>query len=100
MERKTHLPALLGEPIQERQERCRQLLDILLLAEAFLDLAILAGDSSRDAARLLLDAPGPLPVLLVGPGYGDEILAVAGAAGAVTLENLTNDSKGSCCSLG
>src|SRR6266849_4863742 len=94
MVRKAHLPILRDEPIKERQERCRHLLDLLLLAETLLDLAVLAGDSSRDTARLLLDAPGPFPVLLKASGHGDEILAATSAAGAVILENLDKRLQG------
>src|SRR5258707_247922 len=94
MVRKAHLPTLLGEPIKEHQERCRHFLDLLLLAGALLDLAVLARDPSRDTARLLLDAPGPFLVLLKASGHSNKILAATSAAGAVILENLDKRLQG------
>src|SRR5260370_6132371 len=88
MVRKAHLPTLLGEPIKEHQERCRHFLDLLLLAGALLDLAVLARDPSRDTARLLLDASGPFLVLLKASGHSNKILAATSDAGVGILGNL------------
>src|SRR6266581_6040273 len=94
MVRKAHLPVLCDEPIKEHEKGREDFLDLLLLAETLLDLAVVADDSSGDTARLLLDAPGPFPVLLKASGHGDEILATTGAAGVVILENLDKRLQG------
>src|ERR1700730_14332302 len=94
MARKAHLPVLRDEPIKEHEKGREDFLDLLLLAETLLDLAVLAGDSSRDTLIMFLEAPGPFPVLLKASGHGDEILAATGAAGAVILENLDERLQG------